>query len=85
MLCVLQSMEPDREVYYMKKKDMKNDDMEFRDDRGTSLYMMDPENPVNRRDMRAAPYVHRTLQKKTQSTVKLPTVAVIRAAAPRRS
>ena len=37
MLCVLQSMEPDREVYYMKKKDMKNDDMEFRDDRGTSF------------------------------------------------
>ena len=26
MLCVLQSMEPDREVYYMKKKDMKNDE-----------------------------------------------------------
>ena len=37
MLCVLQSMKPDREVYYMKKKDMKNDDMEFRDDRGTSF------------------------------------------------
>lgn len=30
-------MKPDREVYNMKKKDMKNDDMEFRDDRGTSF------------------------------------------------
>lgn len=50
---------------------------------GLLLYMTEPENPVDRRDMRAATYVRRTLQKKTQSTVKLPDAAVILAAAQR--
>lgn len=52
---------------------------------GLLLYMMDPRGHAERRVVKTSQDARRTLQKKMQGTAKLPTVAVIRAAAPRRS
>ena len=50
---------------------------------GLLLYMMDPRGHAERRGVKTSQDARRTLQKKMQSTVKLPDAAVILAAAQR--
>ena len=50
---------------------------------GLLLYMMDPRGHAERRVVKTSQDARRTLQNKTQSTVKLPDAAVILAAAQR--
>lgn len=50
---------------------------------GLLLYMTDPKEPVDRRAVQTSPDVRRTLQKKTQDTVKNQAATALHAAVQR--